>query len=155
MQLLKDYVLLVEIIKFSTSSSSSIHRRYKNSLKLGKLSFVKKIDLTEEDRKNLDKFTDLTNLYPMGELSTLVGRNRDHFSHMMNPTKDIGVKPKPIKIIKIGKKYNMIVLTKDFVINVEKGLTPFAIDTNKERDYENAYKDFIVIDFYEMKIGFY
>lgn len=51
MQLLKDYVLLVEIIKFSTSSSSSIHRRYKNSLKLGKLSFVKKIDLIEEDRK--------------------------------------------------------------------------------------------------------
>ncbi len=156
MKLLNNYVLVGEIIKFSSMSSVTIYRRYyENNLRLGKLSFVKKSDLVEEDRKNLENFTDLSNLYPMGELSILVGRDRDHFSYMMHPPKTSGIKPKPIKVVKIGNKYNMIKLTEEFIINIKKGLTPFAINTSTEIDYEEKYKEHEIINFYEMKIGFF
>ena len=155
MKLLEDYVLLTEIISNSKMSKSYKYKQYSNKIFLGKLSFVFKKDLLKDDRENLSKFTNLSNLYPMGELSLLLGRDRDHLSHMINPSKTSGIKAKPIKVIKVGNKYNMIVLTDEFILNIKKGLTPFLINTNIERNYEEEYKDYTVIDFYDMKVGFY
>ncbi|WP_152633290.1 hypothetical protein [Aliarcobacter butzleri] len=155
MKLLEDYVLLTEIIANSKMSKSYKAKQYSNKILLGKLSFVFKKDLLNDDKDNLSKFTNLSNLYPMGELSLLLGRDRDHLSHMMNPTKTSGIKAKPIKVIKVGNKYNMIVLTDEFILNIRKGLTPFLINTNIERNYKEEYEDYIIIDFYDMKVGFY
>ena len=154
MNLLSEYVLFSEILKNSTKSYSAVSRKYPNKTTIGKLSFVRKADLQGEDRIDSNIFTDLSYLYPMGELGMILGRNRDHLSHLKYPSKGKG-KAKPIETIKIGNKYNMIVLTDEFVDNIKKGYTPFMIDTNSERDYKVLYEENRIIDFYEMKIGFY
>lgn len=148
MELLKDYVLLLDVVEHSKHSFSKVQRDYPHKRTIGKLSFVEKKDLCPHDSLNMKKFKDISNYFPSSELSMEIGQYKDFLSHQRIRFK------KPIKILKIGK-YTLVLLTEEFISLVTQGKQPFFIDVKKEENYEEIYKDSKIIDFYGMKIGFY
>lgn len=150
MELLINHIRVAELLeKSKTLTLKKFNKKYKQSdiKRVGKLNFINKSVLDYSDYQTALNCLDMSDYVSSTELSIYLGKNPDHLSHMRLKEN------KPIEFIKIGNKYTMIKLTKEFIDRFKQGLVPRIINSRNDYDLLEEYKDNI-IDFYGIKLLF-
>ena len=150
MELLTNHVRVAELLeKSNTLTLHQFNKKYKQRdiKKVGVLKFINKDILDYDDYQTALNCLDMSDYVSSTELSIYFGRNSDHLSHMRLKEN------KPIEFIKIGNKYTMIKLTKEFIDRFKQGLVPRIINSRHDYDLLEVYKEDI-IDFYGIKLLF-
>lgn len=145
MTLLKNYIPISQITKLSGKSPSTIHKHFESvSEKIGGLTIVRKDFVPKQYKEYVNMCLDLTSYYPSYELSRIIGRSPDYLSHARLRY------GKPVMFKKIGR-VTMVKVTDEFIKHIQNGLEPYCI--NSVEDDTDGYKH--IINFYDIKIGFY
>jgi len=142
------YLLLSEFYKKASMHPPVFYRSHKDCVieKIGGFKFIKADTVPEKYKNFVSHCTDLSNYFTVGGLEKIIGVRRNYFR---DKTKLEGSKKIVYEKMKIGRVV-FIKVTDDFLNYCEKGLTPFVI-----KDEEDESLSDVVIEMYDMKIGFY
>lgn len=144
----KGYILVAEITKRANMSAPWLHSASYGHIELiSCIPVVLKSSLPEKYQEVANLCQDLEYYYPYCDFSKEIGRTQDFMSVLSYQRKKAN--KKPFDEIKIGG-YRLIKLNDEFIELINKGLTPYKLHQKYD---ENDYK--YIIDFQDMKIGFY
>ena len=143
MKNLKGYILLAELYK-KANVSVSLFQQIK-SVEIDKIdgaNIVKKETVPDIYKKAVEECQDLEYYYPYSSFSRAIGCGSKYLSTIDSERKEKFISKK-IQ----GKR--LIKLTKEFIKNINNGLTPFKIDKSSKK-YANTE-----ISMQGIRIGFY
>ena len=148
MTTLRGYILLFEFYSKASISPPLFYNSYKDCAieNIGGFNFIKTDTVPEKYKKFAEDCTDLSDYFTIGGLEKAIGVRRNYFR---DKTKLKGSKKLILDKLTIGRAV-FIKITDDFRRYYEEDFTPFVI-----KDEEDESLADIVIDMYDMKIGFY
>lgn len=141
MELFKGYVLQSELIKKAKVSNSLFSQMDLITKKMGGYSCILKESLPFKYKKIAQECLDLEEYCNFTTLSNELGMCEDYIAVME--------RYKPFKYKRVGHA-KLFKLSKEFIQNIEKGLTPFKL---KDKDDKELSKQ--IIEMQGLKIGFY